>query len=57
VGVGIFNFVEGVVDHHILSLHHVIEFVPWDRWVYWDVGFLLWGAAMLLGGWIISDSP
>ena len=25
LGWGIFNFVEGLIDHHILNLHHVVE--------------------------------
>jgi uncharacterized membrane protein len=51
MGFGLFNVVEGVVDHQLLGLHHVNETVPRGQWVYWDVGFLLWGAAMLAGGW------
>jgi uncharacterized membrane protein len=50
MGFGIFNLVEGIIDHHILGLHHVNETVPQDQWVYWDLGFLVWGAAMLVAG-------
>jgi len=50
MGFGIFQFVEGVVDHHLLGLHHVNETVPREQWFYWDIGFLLWGAAMLVLG-------
>jgi uncharacterized membrane protein len=53
MGFGIFNLVEGIVDHHVLGIHHVNETVPRDHWVYWDIGFLLWGAVMLIGGWAI----
>jgi uncharacterized membrane protein len=54
VGFGVFNLVEGVIDHHILGIHHVNETVPVEQWIYWDVGFLVWGAAMLVGGgWLI----
>lgn len=53
MGFGLFNLVEGLVDHHLLGLHHVNETVPREQWVYWDVGFLLWGAAMLAGGWAL----
>jgi uncharacterized membrane protein len=56
MGFGIFNVVEGVVDHHLLGLHHVNETVPRGQWIYWDVGFLLWGAAMILGGWALYHS-
>ena len=51
MGFGIFNLVEGVVDHHLLGIHHVNETVPREEWIYWDVGFLAWGAVMLIGGW------
>ena len=53
MGFGIFNLVEGTIDHHLLGLHHVNETVPREQWIYWDVGFLLWGAAMLIGGWAL----
>jgi uncharacterized membrane protein len=53
MGFGAFNLVEGLVDHHLLGLHHVNETVPKAYWVYWDLGFLLWGAAMLVGGWFL----
>jgi uncharacterized membrane protein len=56
MGFGIFNLVEGIVDHHVLGIHHVNETVPRDHWVYWDIGFLLWGAVMLIGGWAIYRS-
>jgi uncharacterized membrane protein len=51
LGFGWFNVIEGLVDHQILGLHHVNETVPPERWLYWDVGFLAWGAAMILLGW------
>jgi uncharacterized membrane protein len=51
MGFGIFNLVEGLVDHHLLGLHHVNETAPREQWIYWDVGFLVWGAAMFIGGW------
>jgi uncharacterized membrane protein len=53
MGFGLFNVVEGLVDHQILGIHHVNETVPRDQWLYWDIGFLLWGAAMLVGGWAL----
>ena len=51
MGFGIINIAEGIVDHHILGIHHVNETVPPEQWIYWDVGFLIWGAVMLIGGW------
>lgn len=53
VGWGIFNVVEGLLSHQLLGLHHVNETVPREQWIYWDVGFLIWGAAMIVGGWLI----
>ena len=50
MGFGIFNLVEGVVDHHLLGLHHVNETAPREHWIYWDLGFLAWGALMLIVG-------
>ena len=51
LGFGLFNLVEGVIGHHILGLHHGNETVPPAQWIYWDSGFLVWGALMLCGGW------
>lgn len=50
IGFGAFNLMEGLVNHHLLELHHVNETVPRERWIYWDLGFLLWGATMLAVG-------
>lgn len=46
-GWGTFNLVEGTIDHHILSLHHVRA---GEGQAALDLGFLLLGAALLLGG-------
>jgi uncharacterized membrane protein len=56
LGWGIFNVVEGIVDHQVLGVHHVNELVEPDSWLYWDLGFLAWGAAMLIGGWLLYRS-
>jgi len=56
LGWGIFNLVEGVVDHELLGVHHVNELVPQDQRVYWDIGFLAWGFAMLVGGWVVMQA-
>jgi uncharacterized membrane protein len=29
----------------------VNETVPRGQWIYWDIAFLAWGAAMLAVGW------
>jgi uncharacterized membrane protein len=53
IGFGIFNLAEGIINHQILGLHHVNETVPRESWIFWDMGFLAWGAAMLIGGWAL----
>jgi uncharacterized membrane protein len=53
MGFGIFDLVEGIFDHHLLGIHHVNETVPREQWIYWDLGFFAWGAAMLIGGWFM----
>lgn len=53
IGFGVFNLVEGFIDHQILGIHHVNEMVPPEQWIYWDIGFLAWGALMLVGGWLL----
>ena len=53
MGFGLFNLVEGTINHQILGLHHVNETAPREQWIYWDLGFLAWGAAMLAGGWLL----
>jgi uncharacterized membrane protein len=58
LGWGAFNLVEGLVDHELLGVHHVNETVPRSQWLWWDLGFLIWGAAMLLIGWrLIQARP
>jgi uncharacterized membrane protein len=49
LGWGIFNLVEGVIDHHILNVHHVIErpgHLPWD------IAFLISGGGLIVLGWL-----
>lgn len=55
-GFGIFNIVEGIIDHQILGIHHVNETVHPDQWIYWDLGFLVWGVLMLAGGWFLLQA-
>jgi uncharacterized membrane protein len=54
MGWGAFNLVEGTINHHLLDIHHVNETVAERFWVWWDLGFLGWGAAMLIGGWALA---
>lgn len=56
MGFGSFNLVEGLINHQVLGLHHVNETVPREQWIYWDIGFLIWGGTMLGGGWLLKRS-
>ncbi|MEV4759302.1 DUF2243 domain-containing protein [Micromonospora sp. NPDC049559] len=51
VGWGLFNLVEGVLDHHVLGIHHV-HGGPWQLW--WDIGFLLLGVVLLAVGLLLA---
>ena len=46
-GYGLFNLVEGVADHHVLHVHHVVERLGVSVW---DYAFLLSGVVMILIG-------
>jgi uncharacterized membrane protein len=49
-GWGLFNLVEGIIDHHVIHLHHVIEsagHLPWD------LAFLAFGALLLAAGFTL----
>lgn len=48
LGWGLFNLVEGLIDHHVLGIHHVH---PGANQLAWDLGFLMFGAALVIGGW------
>lgn len=47
-GWGSFNFIEGVLSHHILGIHHVRDDVA--NPLAWDLGFLLLSLALILVG-------
>ena len=47
LGWGGFNLVEGLIDHQILSLHHVH---PGENQLAWDLGFLAFGAVLMASG-------
>ncbi len=51
MGWGLFNVVEGVIDHHILEIHHVYERLGSSVW---DHLFLAWGATMIGIGWLAT---
>ncbi len=47
LGWGLFNVVEGVIDHQILGIHHVH---PGANQLAWDLGFLAFGALLIVVG-------
>lgn len=53
LGWGIFNLVEGIIDHHILHMHHVVETA---NHLVWDVVFLGSGLMLIVIGLILVRS-
>lgn len=53
VGWGAFNLVEGILDHHILGIHHVRS---GEHQLWWDLGFLALGAVLVAAGWLLQRS-
>ena len=47
-GWGVFNLVEGTIDHLVLGVHHVRDDLGGP--VGWDIAFLVLGALQLAGG-------
>jgi uncharacterized membrane protein len=54
VGWGLFNLVEGIVDHQLLGIHHVREGT--GHQTAWDLAFLAFGAALVVGGLALARS-
>jgi uncharacterized membrane protein len=50
IGAGLFNLVEGLIDHQILGIHHVKS---GTNQLAWDVAFLALGALLAVIGWIM----
>lgn len=51
-GWGVFNLVEGIIDHQILKMHNVREIT--SNQDLWNYGFLLFGIVLILAGWLIA---
>jgi uncharacterized membrane protein len=47
-GWGVFNLVEGIIDHEMLGIHHVRDDLGGP--IGWDLGFLALGALLVTGG-------
>jgi uncharacterized membrane protein len=48
MGWGLFNAIEGLIDHHLLGIHHVH---PGEGQLAWDLGFIASGLLMIVAGW------
>lgn len=60
LGWGIFNLIEGLINHQLLGIHHVRyeQDMLWNRpLAAWDIGFLLVGGVGFIAlGWLMSRS-
>lgn len=52
LGWGVFNMVEGVINHQLLGIHHVRD--DSSNQLAWDLAYLAWGGVMIVTGWILS---
>ena len=53
VGWGLFNLVEGFVNHHLLGIHHVRDGA---NEMAWDFAFLVFGACLVLVAWLLAGA-
>ena len=53
IGAGSFNLIEGLIDHHILGIHHVKSGA---NELAWDLGFLAISAVLVVVGWTLLRS-
>jgi uncharacterized membrane protein len=53
-GWGLFDFVEGLIDHQLLGIHHVH---PGHDQLAWDIGFVvLGGLGLMLVGYLVAST-
>lgn len=53
LGWGLFNIVEGIIDHHLLKLHNVREIT--ENVDAWNYGFLGLSVLLILGGFALTN--
>jgi uncharacterized membrane protein len=53
MGWGTFNLVEGIIDHHVLGIHHVVERLSLSPF---DYAFLASGVLLILIGGLLTRS-
>jgi uncharacterized membrane protein len=54
IGWGAFNLIEGLIDHHLLGVHHVRDDIGAP--LGWDLGFLAFGLLLVIAGWTLVQS-
>ena len=52
VGFGLFNVVEGLINHQLLGIHHVRDDLGGP--LSWDLGFLAVSCTLILVGWVVT---
>lgn len=50
-GWGVFNVIEGLVNHQLLGIHHVRDDLGGP--LIWDLGFLGFSLVLVAGGWLL----
>jgi uncharacterized membrane protein len=55
LGWGLFNLTEGILNHHLLGLHNVVQRAAPGEQLFWDLAFLALGGIgfIALGAWQI----
>lgn len=56
-GFGTFNLIEGIIDHHLLKLHHVVQRAVDPVQLYWDLAYLASGVILIFLGRYLIRSP
>lgn len=50
LGWGLFNLIEGIIDHHILQVHHVVQRAVGTEQLMWDLAFDASGVILIAVG-------
>lgn len=50
LGWGLFNLIEGIIDHEIIGLHHVVQRATGGIQIFWDILFLASGVLLITLG-------
>lgn len=53
IGAGSFNLIEGLIDHHFLQIHHVLQRAAEPYQLIGDLSFLLSGILLIIAGALI----